>query len=276
MRPIGLHVRLKNGLADVLQAVDELALNVVQSFLITESNKYASLSDKLIHRFTKAKKEQDFLYFVHAAYWSGLHDLKSKMFTSLKQEMAIAQDLQSDGIVVHIGAGKAGMSQKDKALYVAESINELSVMHHRVKLILENSPHAGRNFGGNIDDFAVLMEHVEDKSFVHFCIDTAHAFVFGYNLANQKQLDDFLHQIESICEPSNMALLHFNDAADKCGSYIDKHEVPGQGLIGKNALQHCMNSKVFKNLPIIMELSSSCQDSYSEILDKVKSWDYQE
>lgn len=274
MRPIGLHVRLKSGLADVLQAVDELALNVVQSFLITESNKYASLSDKLIDRFTKAKKQQDFLYFVHAAYWSGLHDIKSKMFTSLKQEMSIAQDLQSDGIVVHIGAGKAGMSQKDKALYVAESINELSIVHPQVKLILENSPHAGRNFGGNIDDFAVLMEHVEDKSFINFCVDTAHAFVFGYNLANQRKLDDFLHQIDSIFEPSNMALLHFNDAVDKCGSYIDKHEVPGEGLIGKNALQHCMKSQLFKDLPIIIELSSSCQDSYPSILDTVKSWDY--
>ncbi len=273
MRPIGIHVRLYKGLQDVLQAVEALQLDVVQSFLITESNEYIAISNSLIHDFVQAKKKYNFMYFVHAAYWSGLHDVRSKMFASLKQETSIAQDLQSDGIVIHVGAGKAGMSQKDKALYVVECINELTALYPNVNLLLENSPHAGRNFGGSLEDFGLLMHHIEKKDQVRFCIDTAHAFVFGYDLAKEKSLQDFLLVTQELIGQQHIALLHFNDAADRCGSYIDKHEVPGRGHIGKPALQNFMNDSLFKDTPLIMEVSNSNHDQLSHIIQEVKSWD---
>lgn len=272
MRPIGIHIRLKKGLLDVVSTVQELDLKVAQSFLMTESNQYISLNDRLIHNFKKAKKQQDFLYFVHAAYWSSLADVKSKTFASLQQEVAIAQDLGSDGIVIHIGASKSKMSVKDKAKYIAESVNTITQQHPDMNLLLENSPHAGRNFGGDIQDFAVLLNLLEDKSKVKFCIDTAHAYVFGYDIAKEDKMIDFVNLLDEVLPQQSIALLHFNDSADGCGSYIDKHEVPGKGMIGKKSLQLCMNHKFFKELPIIIEPSGNCSDNLEQVIKDIRSW----
>lgn len=272
-RPIGVHVRLHNGLEDVIEAVQRLSVQVAQSFLITESNDYIFLKDRLMQEFVQVKKDLDFLYFVHAAYWSGLHDRKSKMFASLQQETEIAQDLQSNGIVIHVGARKAGMSKKDRPLYVAECVNLLTDKYPDIKIILENSPHAGRNFGGDLQDFQDLMHHVEKKDRVGFCIDTAHAFVFGYDIAHEENMRDFLDLISQLISKDQLSLLHFNDSQDRCGSYIDKHEVPGDGLIGKKALKECMNSELFKDIPIIIELPGACEKKDEDLIAEVQAWE---
>ena len=271
-RPIGLHVRLHKGLNDVVQAVEKLHMNVVQSFLITESNDYIPMSDKLFDGFIKAKKEYGFLYFVHAAYWSGLTDVKSKMFMSLKKEVSIASDLRSDGIVIHVGAGKKGRSKQDQAKYVAESVNALVEARPGVRLFLENSPHAGKSFGGDIQDFAYVLDHIEKKEQVAFCIDTAHAFVFGYDLVKEKSCDDFLTLVDDLLG-SHVQLLHFNDSVDRCGSYIDKHEEPGAGMIGQTAMQRMMKHSIFKDIPLIIELPGSCSKEEQEVLRIIAAWD---
>lgn len=271
-RPVGIHVRLYHDLSEVVQAVERLQLPIVQSFLITETNEYILVNDKVRHDFIRAKKDLGFLYFVHAAYWSGLTDKKSKMFASLQKEVEIAQRLSSDGIVVHPGATKSGMSKKDQLLYVAECVNELNRTNPDITILLENGPHAGKSFGGDLESFALLMEHVEKKELVGFCLDTAHAFVFGYDFLRDEKRLDFINYVTQTIGTANIKLLHFNDSKDRCGSYIDKHEVPGDGLIGKKTLQFFMNHSVLRDVPIIMELPGDCQKSDGDVIKMIELW----
>ena len=270
---MGIHIRLKKGMQDVLDVVDALDIRVAQSFLITESNKYISFSDRVIQDFVKQKQRKNFLYFVHAAYWSGLHSINNKMFESLRQEIAMAQDLQSDGVVVHVGASKTKRSAVDKVRYVAEAVNTMTSWFPNMNILLENAPHAGRNFGGDLQDFLLLFDHLERKDQVKFCIDTAHAFVFGYDIAKEDKMNDFLQFIDHSIGKQHIALLHFNDSVDSCGSYIDKHEIPGHGQIGKKALEIAMNHELFKDTPIIMEIADFPHDECKKILKDVSSWD---
>lgn len=273
VRPIGIHLRLHQGLLDVIPAVEQLKIGVVQSFLLTESNSYASITPKIVREFVQAKKKHDFLYFVHAAYWSGLTDSTSRMFVSLQKEVEIAQKLQSDGIVIHCGAIKAGVtSKKDRLQYVVESINVLHYAYPHMTLLLENTPHAGRSYGGNLEDFALILEHVEKKDKVGFCIDTTHAFVYGYDLFHEKGRGEFLNLVHELLGSENVKLLHLNDSKDRCGSFIDKHEVPGDGMIGRKALTDIMNSQVFIDVPIVMELPGNCTKKEEEVIRLVTSW----
>tara|TARA_Y100000588_G_C14266080_1_gene929931 strand:+ start:2037 stop:2870 length:834 start_codon:yes stop_codon:yes gene_type:complete len=271
-RPIGFHVRLYKNLQDVIEATEQMNLEVVQSFLLNESNNYVSLSDKVIHDFVHTKNKRNLLYYVHAAYWSSLTNPKSKMFVSLKKEVEIAQSLHSNGVVIHPGAARKGLSPKDIISYVAESVNELNQAYPQVPLLLENGPHAGRNFGGDIEHFAYLLEHIEKKELVGFCIDTAHAFVYGYNIAQEKSRHKFLSLVEELLGKNNIKLLHFNDSKDRCGSYIDKHETPGAGKIGKKALQDIMNHTLFKDVPVIMECSKDCATDI-DIIQEISNWE---
>src|SRR3990167_9539226 len=125
-------------------------LTIAQSFLINEQGRYVSCSSLAIKDFVHAKKELNFSYFVHAAYWSNLTDVKSKEFTSLCKEAEIALNIESQGIVIHVGATRAKLDKHDQAKYVAEGINKLFDQIPDIEILLENSPHSGRNFGGDI------------------------------------------------------------------------------------------------------------------------------
>ncbi|MBI2352704.1 deoxyribonuclease IV [Candidatus Dependentiae bacterium] len=270
VRPIGIHVRLYHGLSDIIQVVEQLQMKVVQSFLMNEALAYIAFDHSSIQAFLQAKKRYGFSYFVHAAYWSGLTDISSKMFVSLEQEVAMANRLQADGIVVHCGP-KKGRSNVEQAKYVAESINALHALY-TIKVLLENTPHAGKSFGGDLQDLSLVVQYVEKKELLGFCIDTAHAFVYGYDLFHEKGRSQFLAQLRDYITDKYLALLHLNDAQHHCGSYIDKHQIPGQGLIGHKALANIMNDSLLYQTPVILELPSLPLRSEQEMIALVSSW----
>lgn len=273
-RLIGVHVRIKTSMVDVVNAVQQFELPLVQSFLINESGRYLSFFSSTFKKFIKSKNELGFNYFVHAAYWSNLTDVSSREFLSLCKEANMACDLQSQGIVVHVGATRKGLSKIDQAKYVSEAINELFHRVADIPILLENGPHAGRNFGGNVTDFALLSDLIEDKNRVKFCIDTAHAFVYGYNFIYEQDRKQFLKELETIFEKSSIGLLHLNDTDESCGSQIDKHGIVGQAKLGQTVLVDFMHAQPLEDVGIILELPSSCDDEQIALtLKQVRSWD---
>ncbi len=273
---IGLHVRLQDGLLDVISQVRNYNLPVAQSFLLNEQGEIVSLKSQVMHQFVKEKTELNFLYFVHAAYWCNLVKINSKEFISLCKETEIARDLSADGIVIHIGATRQKLSKLDQVKYIAESINELLYQVPEIPLFLENGPHAGRNFGGDLLDFELLFQHIPKSDRIQFCLDTAHAFVFGYNLSNEFDLKKFLSILDTVFKDKTIGLLHLNDTPESSGSYIDKHEVPGKGNIGKDTLQKIMQHCLSKDTPIILELPAMhVPIDIFNILEQIHSWNTQ-
>lgn len=274
-RAIGLHVRLQNGLQDVFAAVQKFNISIVQSFLINEQKKYVvTLRDHDIHQeFARQKQQLNVAYFVHAAYWSSLMDSSSKEFKSLCKEAAIAARLTSDGLVVHVGATKTRQSKQDQAKYVADGLNELFSRVEAIPILLENGPHAGRNFGGDLSDFLLLNNLVEQRTRLHFCIDTAHAYVYGYDIATTQGQIEFFDLLTQLTCLDKITLLHLNDTKHACASKIDQHGVPGDGFLGPQVLQTCMLHPTLAAAPIILELPTDCNDSSTGmILQRIDSW----
>jgi deoxyribonuclease-4 len=273
-RSIGLHVRLTREIFEVVNAVQTLHLPIVQSFLLTESGSYAPLSVDIARKFASEKKKIGFSYFVHAAYWSNLIKKDSKEFISLCQEAEFAKELGSDGIVIHIGAFATRLEKLDQMRFVAECIHELLHKVSGLPIVLENGPHAGRNFGSDLEDFGILFSHLDDQNQVKFCLDTAHAFVYGYELTNPEHLKSFFALVEQVIGKQRLGLLHLNDAAERCDSNIDKHEIAGQGHIGQTVLEKIMHHPLFSDTPIILELPGSCTpEDEKHTLKTVQSWD---
>ena len=272
-RMIGLHIRLQDSLLEIVREVQNYNLSVVQSFLLNEQGKFVSLKSNVVDQFVKEKKDLNFLYFVHAAYWCSLVKINSKEFISLCKETEIAKDLSADGIVIHIGATRQKLNKIDQVKYVAECINELLYKVPDIPLFLENGPHAGRNFGGDLLDFGLLFEHIQSSNRIQFCLDTAHAFVFGYNLSNEFDFKNFLSILDTVFANTGIGLLHLNDTSEFAGSYIDKHEIAGQGKIGKNVLQKIMNYPLMQDAPIILELPAThLTENTFKILEQLYSW----
>ena len=84
-------------------------------------------------------------------------------------------------------------------------------------------------------------------------MDTAHAFAYGYNLANKRGLDKTLSEFDKIIGLEKLKLMHLNDSKSSCGSHLDRHENIGEGHMGLLAFKNIVNHPKIKHLPAILE-----------------------
>jgi deoxyribonuclease-4 len=99
---------------------------------------------------------------------------------------------------------------------------------------------------------------------IHFCLDTAHAFAYGYNL---EESEAFVELLDQTMGTQNIKLIHLNDSSQICGSKIDQHEIPGNGLIGKDTLLQLSRHKKLRHIPIIAEPPSGAENIAKTVME---------
>ena len=197
--------------------------------------------------------------------------LRSRGFHSLKQEAEVVKKLNQHYLVVHSGSIK-GMSEDPvkRAKLVAEVVDDFINNFPTVQLLIENSPHGGSSYGGDLDDFALLIEYIKNKDKVGFCIDTAHAHAYGYDIVNE--FDSFMEKLDQTVGFSRIKVLHLNDTLEKKGSKIDRHGILGEGLIGSECLKKFVQFKKLEHAAVILELPKVSEDQEKELLHIVNQW----
>ncbi len=274
MRKIGLHLRLTNKLSDLLEKAIRLKSPIFQCFLITQgSNKYATFSEEEITKCRDLSKKFDQMY-LHASYWVNLAGRKNNGWRAFQREMALGKMLGFTHIIIHPGSA-TGCETKDEGIkYLARALNRALEKEKDINIVLENGAHARKTVGGNIGDFAKLLKLLNEPERISFCIDTAHAHSFGYDIVDPQNQDIFLDEVDRVIGRKNIALLHLNETQEGCGSYIDKHAALGDGSIGNEALQRFMNHPVCKDVPIILEIPAfETEKEEAKILALANEWD---
>lgn len=270
-RAIGLHVRLKNGMQEGIEKAYNLGTEIYQSFLIDEVGNYFNLSSKDFEKYIDYANEKGISAIIHSAYWSNITKLKSRGFHSLKQEAEIVAKLQQHYLVVHSGSVK-GMSEDpvERAESIAEVVDTFIEEFPTVQLLIENSPHGGSSYGGNLQDFKLLLSKTKNKDKVGFCIDTAHAHAYGYDIVNE--FDIFMEELNETIGFERIKVLHLNDTEEKRASKIDKHGLFGTGLIGAETLKKFVQYKKLEHAAIILELPKVTEEEEIEALHIINEW----
>jgi len=186
----------------------------------------------------------------------------------LHKELTRAKVLGFSHLVLHPGATGTGATKEEALETVIRRINTLMKQENDIMLLLENSAHAKRNLGGDLHDLYYIRSRLDKPEKVGFCLDTAHAHVFGYDL-----IDDFqswIEQVERLL--GSIELLHLNDTKELPGSCQDRHALLGNGLLGDTCLKRHVDHPFFKDIPIVLELPIVSEKEELEVLDRVKSW----
>lgn len=136
---------------------------------------------------------------------------------------------------------------------VAESINIALDKTHGVTAVIENTAGQGSNVGYAFEHLAYIIDKVEDKSRVGYCIDTCHAFAAGYDLRTTEACDDTFDRLEKTVSFKYLRGLHINDAIKILGSHVDRHTQLGEGQIGMECFRYIARDKRFDGIPIILE-----------------------
>lgn len=267
---LGLHLRWDDSIFEVLDKAQKLNLNYFQCFLFNRNFKYTRINQNLIENFNLAKDQYKKI-FVHASFGINFADPNKKSHLILEKELNIARELSFNYYVLHPGAVPKKFKKADGIKAIANLINIYSKEFPNITFILENTAHKGRSIGGDLVELKEILELIENKDKVKICIDTAHAFVYGYNLNSKTGIENFINKIKALFNQENIELIHLNNSKEKLASQCDCHSLVSEGKIDLKYFNYFLKDKFFKNTIKILELPLLKEEVMIKELLKVKN-----
>lgn len=272
MRFIGLHIRLHQSILEAMEYARKLGVPIFQCFVIDQIKKRPIKIDaqtaQLLH-----KQKQDFdLLFVHGSYFINLAHLKHNGYKSLKRELTLAKQIGAPYFILHPGSTNHTVTHEKGIAQLATVINKLIKEESDITFILENTAHGGNSIGSDLRDFKLLKELLDQPERLGFCIDTAHAHAYGYDICSPETQEQFIDLIHETVGLQNVILIHLNDSYHHRGTRIDKHHSPGMGTIGTSALKSFALNPRLLSIPLILELPVLPYEQEAAMIQQVRDW----
>lgn len=273
MRSIGLHLRLATTMPDLARQAHVLGLSIFQSFCVfQQTGKMIEPTCEEIDEFIKLRTEFFNVLYLHGSYWINLARDQYNAVRTATKELQFASTHMFDYMVIHPGSVFPGVKKTEGIEILAKNLNKLLKKQTSVKILLENTAHGKGAIGSDLNDFKLLLELIEKPEQLFYCLDTAHAYVYGYSIISSKGIEQFIKTIEATIGIDRVLLLHVNDTMQKLGSRIDEHCEPGQGLIGEKWLSAFINHPLFSSKPIISEPPIMQDEQLKKIIFTLKRW----
>ena len=273
MRNIGLHLRLDSTILAILEKAQRISLSCFQCFFIDQkTGRPTKIIQKLINTFAQHRKLYTGIPFVHASYSINIADPERLRHPILEREIKMANTLGFSHMVLHSGSTRKAGSKEKGIDAVARFFNSLFKKERHMKFILENSAHTAMSIGGDLHDFRLLLEKINQPERLLFCIDTAHLYSFGYDIATQKEQKKIISLLQSTIGFERIAVIHLNDTEEQCGSNHDKHAIFGEGQIGITALRSFAMDQRIAHIPLVIELPVLPESKEIAIINIIRSW----
>jgi len=241
-----------------------------QCFLVLqETGKIIRLTQQEEKDFLRIRRTHFQDLFCHGSYWINLASLGNNGWRSLCHEITLAKRLEFTHFVLHAGSAKGATEKKQGIDALARALNNIIRQERDIIILLENTCHAKLAVGSDIEDFKILLEKIDKPERIGFCIDTAHAYAFGYTIKGQQAQNDFLKVLDQTVGIERIKLIHLNDLAEKFASRKDRHAVFGEGTIGADALVQFAQHELLQHVPLILELPDMSLERERLILESL-------
>lgn len=261
MKYIGAHVSASGGVENA--PLNAHAIGATAFALFTKNQRQwvaTPLTETSIRLFKERCAEFGYTpkqILPHDSYLVNLGSPESegleKSRAAFLDEMQRCEQLGLDRLNFHPGSHLNKISEDDCLKRIAESVNITLSKTQGVIAVIENTAGQGSNMGYRFEQLRQIIDLVDDKSRVGVCIDTAHAFTSGYNLATVDGFVETFREFESIVGFSYLRGMHLNDSKKELSTRVDRHETLGDGFIGKSLFELIMKDGRFDNIPLILE-----------------------
>lgn len=261
MKRVGAHVSIAGGVENAPLNAQKIGAKAFAMFTRNQRQWHsAPLTAASIEAFRRNCDEAGFLpehILPHDSYLINLGapeaDKIEKSRKAFVTEMQRAEALGLTMLNFHPGS-HLNLTDEDACLKtIAESVNRSLDATAGVTAVIENTAGQGSNLGWRFEHLARIIELVEDKSRVGVCLDTCHLFASGYDLRTPEAFDATLGEFDRVVGLLYLRGMHLNDAKQKLGSKIDRHECLGKGMIGIDAFAHIMRHPALEEMPLILE-----------------------
>jgi deoxyribonuclease-4 len=213
--------------------------------------------------------------FIHMPYLINLASpnpgLYQASIEAYIEDILEASQLKADYIVTHMGSHKETSEEAGlKRLIGALNMIIDKTKSCKVGILLENTSGAGSWLGYNFIHQKQIIQGLERKERVGLCLDTAHAYLAGYDISTKIGLQALLDEIEGLVGINLIKLIHLNDAKGALGSHHDRHDHIGKGSIGLAGLKRIINHPKLRDLPFILETPKDSENADKLNLAKVR------
>lgn len=147
-----------------------------------------------------------------------------------------------------------GTDHDEAVKRMAENLNRAIKKTKFVKIVVENMAGHGNLIGSSLDDLSKMLEIVDDKDRLGFCIDTCHTFAAGYDISNEEGWNKFWTEFDSKIGMKHLASMHLNDSKAPLGANRDLHQRIGWGFLGLESFRLLANDDRMKGIPLILEV----------------------
>jgi deoxyribonuclease-4 len=177
-----------------------------------------------------------------------------KSLRSLSDEMLRCEQLGIRSLVLHPGS-HLGAGTEAGIACVVRNLDRLHAEHPelKVRITLETTAGQGACLGARFEEIAEILSAVKEPKRLEVCLDTAHAFAAGYDLAAPKGAAKTFAEFDRIVGLKRLTVLHINDSKAALGSRVDRHDNLGMGKIGLDAFRWIMNAPELATIPKILE-----------------------
>jgi deoxyribonuclease IV len=281
---IGAHVRAGKGPVAALQRGADIGAEVVQIF--TQSPrmwKPSQYGPDMLADYRKAQAESPTVgsTFCHATYLINLASpdaaLASKSRACLNANLAAAEGLGADGLVLHIGSHRgSGFEPALPAIVesLIESLDSVDTAMPSCPILLENAAGAGDTVGRSFEELEAVIDGAGGDERLGVCLDTQHLWASGVPFTTIDEADALVELVDDTVGLERLRCLHLNDSKVPFGANRDRHENIGEGTIGSDGLSALLGHPRLQGLPAILEVPGDGDGPRAKDLDKAReAWE---
>jgi len=274
---LGVHVSVAGSVDLAIDRAVSLGCNTFQIFISNPRGWKPTIisaddADIFKKKYIAAAMDSAFSHSIYLINLASPNEyLREQGIESLISGLINTEKLGLQSLVTHIGSHQ-GDGIEIGIERVVYSLNQiLGNSTCCAKLLLENTAGAGNLVGKTFVELGNIINKVNSPR-LGICLDTAHAFEYGYAIDTSKGLESLIKEIEDNVGIEKLKAIHLNDSLTDLGSNKDRHETFGEGKIGKKALTRIINHPKLRNIPFVMETPEiKSGEAGREIVDCVRA-----
>ncbi len=254
----GAHVSSAGSILRTFERAKEIGADVFQFFLRSPRVwRWKGVSENTKKAFKEKLENFKNPVIVHAPYLLNLaspkEELRRRSMEVFLEELKFCDEVGIHYYNFHPGTA-TGISDEEGLKNIINSLTEIFSEYEpkRTMVLLENTAGERGDLGKNFQELKIIMDALTGVK-LGVCLDTCHAFAYGYEINIPEGFEKFKKEIENTVGLESIKAVHCNDSKVPLGARRDRHEHIGKGYIGLEGFRNFLKDEYFSRLPYYLE-----------------------